>query len=110
MVTCTLKGGSRDNEVQEGISGSSQSSQILERMNGEGAKDPSTGPLITSQMNGCKSLPFEQLPVYHPIKSVKSDFYESRLCLAWNVGNGTKKQLPCVQERKMRKMMKMPND
>lgn len=76
MVTCTLKGGSRDNEVQEGISGSSQSSQILERMNGEGAKDPSTGPLITSQMNGCKSLPFEQLPVYHPIKSVKSDFYE----------------------------------
>lgn len=58
MVTCTLKGGSRDNEVNEGMSGSSQKSQILERMNEDATEGKIAGPLINSQTNGCKPLPF----------------------------------------------------
>jgi len=54
MVSGTLKGGSRDNEVNE----------------------ETTYPLIDSQTNGCKSTPFELLPVLHPVKHLKFDFFE----------------------------------
>jgi len=57
MVNCTLKGGSRDSEVNEGTSRSSQTGQILERMNGDAADGATAGPLINSQSHGCKPPP-----------------------------------------------------